>query len=478
MNGRRGWRTALLAAGGVLVWSPLAQAMEFPYLFSDPLRTLPDIVTKGVTLPGDPAPVPQTVQKDFSQPLSLGDAVDLALSNNQQVKGAWAEIKTEAAALGGAYATYLPTIKGTAGFTKDSITYSDTRYPSVNANRYTLQASATLRLFDFGGRGANRRSAENILVAAIASYNATIQDILTKVIQAYFDATTARASLTAKTDDEEIARNTLRSAQDREAGGTTSHSDTLRAATALAKASLDKNRAQGDYQKAMAVLRHYLGLPGKTEFILPPELSEAHGAADVTELDGWLEEAQKSHPAIMAARKQLEAAREQVTVARSAGMPTIDLAGNYYQNTRPGEAVSPGAREKTLMVALSVPFFDGFASTYKVRGAQADVEKKSAALADTEQQVAMNIIKAYADARSSLQNLEASATLLTSAKSALEVSQRKYSKGAADITEVLSTQSALADALNERVRCLAEWRSARLQLLASAGRMGRTPVSP
>ena len=105
------------------------------------------------------------------------------------------------------------------------------------------------------------------------------------------------------------------------------------------------------------------------------------------------------------------------------------------------------------------------------------VEKKEAALADTEHQIAMEVIKAYADATSALHNLEASATLLEAAQNALAVSQRKYDKGAADIMEILNTQRSLSDAQEERIRCLSEWRSARLRLLASAGEMGRSAVA-
>ncbi len=68
------------------------------------------------------------------------------------------------------------------------------------------------------------------------------------------------------------------------------------------------------------------------------------------------------------------------------------------------------------------------------------MEQKEAALADTEHQIAREVIKAYADATSSLKNLDASAIL---------------------------------DVRHERIRCLAEWRSARLRLLASSGQMGR-----
>ncbi len=123
---------------------------------------------------------------------------------------------------------------------------------------------------------------------------------------------------------------------------------------------------------------------------------------------------------------------------------------------------------------LTIPIFDGFSRTYKVQGEQAQVEQKEAELADTEHQILMEVVKEHADASAALKNLKASDDLLKAAQSALAVSQRKYDKRAADILEVLNTQSALADARQERIRCLAEWRSARLRLLASVGQLGRT----
>jgi outer membrane protein len=72
--------------------------------------------------------------------------------------------------------------------------------------------------------------------------------------------------------------------------------------------------------------------------------------------------------------------------------------------------------------------------------------------------------------------LDVSAHLVQAAQEALTVSRRRYERGAADITEMLDTQSALTLARRERIRCLAEWHSARLRLLASAGRLGRSAV--
>ncbi|HIJ89333.1 MAG: TolC family protein [Desulfobulbaceae bacterium] len=466
---------AILVAG--LSWPTVTLAFDPIYPFTDPLRTMPEVIEQGVVLPGDSAPIPCSVQKDFSRPLALGEAVDLALCNNPQIRSAWADIKIQAGALGEARAAYLPALTGSLNRTNDRIRYSDSRYPSSNITRNTAQGTLNWRLFDFGGRAANHQAAENLLAAALANHNATLQKALSSVVQAYFEAVTAKAALVAKTAGEEIAQKTLHSARQREEKGASSQSDTLQATTALAKSSLEKNRAQGEYGKSLSVLGYILGIPANTALSLPEDLGESrdeHGKA----LSEWLEETQKNHPAILAARNQLEAAQQRVTVARSAGMPTVALTSSYYQNTRPGEAVtSTDAKETTVGVTLSIPIFDGFSSTHKVRGAQAQVEQKEAALADTEHQIAMELIKAHADAASALNNLEASAHLLDAARSALNVSQRKYDKGAADIIEILNTQGALADAEKERIRCLAEWRSARLRLLASAGRIGRSAVA-
>lgn len=472
-------KIAIPFAAVLLLSGSMADAFEFPYLLKDPLGAMPDVVEKGVVLPGDSSPVPKDFHKDFTQPLALHEAVDMALSSNPKISSAWADIKVQAGSLGEAYATYLPTLNGIVNWTLDSIHYSSSNYSSSDTNRFNVQASLNWRILDFGGRDANRRSYKHLLTAALSTYDATIQDTLTSVIQAYFDSMSASALLKAKKENVDIARGTLRSAEEREAKGVVSKSDTLRATTELSKALLEQNRAEGDYQKSIAILARYMGLADSSGLNLPADLDErpvVEASAKKT-LASWLGDAKK-HPAILSAKQQLDAANEQVTVSKSAGLPTLNFSANYYQNTSPGQAVTRvSAQETTMIVGVSIPIFEGFATTYKIRGAQAKVEKQKSVLADAEQQVAMNVMKAYAGAESAMKNLDASALLLRSAKEALTVSQRKYDKGAADITELLSTQSALADARNERVRSISDWNSARLQLLSSAGAMGRYAVT-
>ncbi len=327
-------------------------------------------------------------------------------------------------------------------------------------------------------RDANRRSAQAQLEAAIASRDSTVQKILTSVVQGYFGAVTAWAVLKDKREDQSMAHETLSSAERRASGGQAGENDVLQGATALARSTLDLNRAEAAYDKAVAGLIYYLGLaPGSS--LQLPETMESAGATEEEGLKDWLAETQRHHPAIAAARAALDAAREQVKSTRASGRPTLDLTADYYQNGFPNQGLTTfNTRTTTFGLSITVPLFDGWATHYKVEEAQALVKAKEAELDNTEQVTLMGVISADADAESALRNLRASEDLLNTAQQAFASSQRRYLNGAADIVELLNTQSARADAEEERVRCLAEWQAARLMLLASAGRLDRSMVQP
>ena len=460
---------ALCMAGSACADDMLEQVFT-PRL--DPLSTLPPVIVNGSTLPGDTATHSCAAVMAVPGALTLADAVDLALCHNPQIAGAWAGIRVQAAGLGQARAAYLPTFSASAG-RQHSRTSVSGAVPDANTVSSAL-ASATLgwRLFDFGGRDAAARSAQALLDAALANHDASLQKVLAIVIQSYFDAQTAQAAWQSRQRQETMAGAMLETITRREQRGAAARTDTLQAATALARASLERSRAEGAYRKSLAVLVSVLGMPGATRLTLADDLSDANDAVR-GELDGWLAEAQDRHPALLAARSQLVSARENIVTTRSEGLPTLDFNGALYRNGRPNQGVMQNTQETVVGVTLTIPLFDGFSRTYKVRGAQAQVAQKEADLRELEQQVLMEVVKAHADASAALANLAASKSLLDAAEQARDSVQRKYDRDAADVRDLLGTQASVDEAQQERLRCLADWRSARLRLLAVAGRMGR-----
>lgn len=139
---------------------------------------------------------------------------------------------------------------------------------------------------------------------------------------------------------------------------------------------------------------------------------------------------------------------------------------------------SVGARETTVILGVSIPIFDGFASTYKIMGGQAKIDKQSAALVDVVQKVSMEVVKAQADVLAARQNLKAAQSLVDAAQQSFVVTQRKHSKGASDISDVLNAQTAVADAWSDQLQCLLEWNKARFQFLAALGKLDRQAIAP
>lgn len=442
-------------------------------LLDDPLQARPAAMQSGATLP-DSTRVNCFTPVDFRQPLVLTDAVDTALCNNPQIRASWAEIKVQTGAVGEARAAYLPTLNGSVSRLRDSTSYTaGARQPSVTSTGNQYYASLNWRLFDFGGRAANRESANQMLIAAIAGHDAALQKTMANVIQAWFEAMTSQADLQARLQITELAQRTLTVARRREEKGASTLNDTLQASTALAKAQLSAMRARGDYQKNLALLKQAMGIDQAIAITLPAE-PERVIPSDIHDLSNWLKQAESQHPAIREARAKWLSEQEQITSIRSEGLPTLDLTAHMSRNGLPNQGLSSiDQTNKDVGLTISIPLFDGFRQHYKVLEARAQAEKSEAEMANTRDQILTDVVKAYADAKTALDVLQASERLLEAARASVSSSQRRYDRNVADILEVMNAQSALADAQQQRIQAIEQWQSARLGLMASTGILGQ-----
>lgn len=454
-----------------------ALATDTTALDSDPLRSTHAIPASGVHLPGDALATSCASSLLRRGSVSLSEALDAALCNNPHIKAAWSEIKSQAAALGDAKSAYLPVISAAISAANDRTVYPGHPEAGTQVTGLAPTLGMTWRLFDFGEREANRNAAQAMLNAALANEEAVLQKTMGAVISAYFDAQTQYGNWQTRQQNEALARQTLEAAQRRQQRGSGALSDTLQALTALSKSELERGRAYSAYQKAISVLIYAMGVAPDAQITVREDASDANEETR-QELQEWLRVAGK-HPAIVAARASVEAAKEKMHALRSQGLPSVDFAANLYQNGRPNQGLpSITSRESVASITLTVPLFDGFSHAYRMRSAQAQVEQKEAELEDTEHQVMLDVIKVHADATAAFDNLAASQMLLSAATAALDSVKRRFDKSAADVVDILSAQTALSDARQERNRCQAEWRSARFSLLAATGSLGRNALPP
>lgn len=456
---------------------PGAGGSEQEHVF-DPLNTQPAMLDRGATLPGDASLVDCPSRPTVPlHPLALGEAVDLALCNSPQLQETWIGIRVQAAQLGQSRAAWLPTVTSSITTQRTRTTYPDIPSSNTTQNGQTVYADVTWRLFDFGARSASNASAARLLDAALAAHDAALQKTLSSVVQAYFDALTARAVADGRAEAARFAQQIFEATQRREARGAAPVNDVLQANAAYAKAKLAEQRAEGDFRKLRSALLYACGLPPEADVELAREVEPIPSQA-VADLKIWLDTAAARHPALLAAAAQVDAARAKVDVVRAQGLPSIDASGNYYRNGYPNQALQTTRSNNAMVgITLNVPLFEGFARTYQINEARAQVELAEAQLRDLRLQVLSSVVKDHADATAALANLESSATLLQATEAAVGSARRRYEHGEGDVLELLTAESAYTDARQERIRCIAEWRSARLRLFADAGTLDHVELT-
>lgn len=461
----------LLAAGGMARAGGLLDA---------PSAGVPDLLDNPLSVPqlavGDPdaaAPpscrdVPAGAGAQAALPLSLAEAIDIALCRHPQLAQAQAEIHAQAAALGEARAAYWPRLQGSVSRLSTTTLHTGSGQ-SLDQDASSRSATLSWRLFDFGARQAGHEGAQRLLAAAGAARDATAQRVMAALVSAYFDAITAQAMATMRREAWRQAGVALDTATRREQRGLVAGSDVLQARAQQARARLALERAEGEARRAQLMLSAAMALPDGAPLRLPERL-DAPQDEETEDLQRWLAEARERHPAVVAAQARLQSARLRAGSARAEGLPTLDFSASRHVNGQPDQGLyATGSRVTTYGVTLTLPLFEGFARTYRIRGAQAQVEQGEAQLEQARQQVAVDVLRSHADAVSARRLLPGAATLAEAAEAAAASAVRRYDKGAADITELLSSQSLLAEARLEQLRTLAEWHSARLRLLAAAG---------
>lgn len=461
------------------LWSGQIFAVEI----SDPFRTEESLPHKPSLRQYSSDPCAKTAKNNA---LNLLEVVNLALCNNPQTRAAWANARAQAAQVGVSKASYLPS---------NSLTVSDSR-SRVNAAPSIYQRSIGFNisylLYDFGERAANLENARKLLDAATAAQDSTVQAVFFSAVQAYYQTHATLAALLAARESERAAKESFAAAEARYIAGSATPADKLQAQTAYSQAMLNRIAADGNMKIAKGTLASILGLDASQNVLLAEadgfsvmqnSFVNGHGkpidsagnavqkaeaeALIVFERDvvALIEEARQRRPDLYAAAAQVKAAEASVDAARAAGKPSISLTASINQSNSAGVT----SRGSTAGIMLSVPIFSGFAPTYRIRAAEAQVESQNAQFERLRLQVALDVWTAYQNLITATQTLRSTADLLNSAVQSDQVALGRYKAGVGNILDVLNAQSALASARQQRVQATFSWNISRAALAQAMG---------
>ena len=390
--------------------------------------------------------------------LSVIDAVDLALCNNPQTREIWANARAQAAQLGVAQAAYLPSLDGKAAINRTSIN-------SVDSNVRSASLTLSWLLFDFGARAANLENARQLLEAASATLDSTVQTLFLTTLQSYYAAQATRAALSAAQESEKASRESFSAAEARYKVGTGTPADRLQAQTAWSQATLNRIKVEGEVRNSLGTLANVMGLDANRPLLLADIAAVKPDIAFERDIDALIEEARRRRPDLKSAEAQFTAAQSNVDYTRAAGLPSVSLGAG------PGwtETGNISSHSNTIGLTVSMPLFSGFSTTYKVRNAEAQAEAKAAQRDRIRLQVALDVWKAYQSLTTANQTIRTTIDLLNSAEQSERVAFGRYKAGVGNILDLLNAQTALANARLQRVQATFDWYVYRATLAQAIG---------
>ncbi|WP_422667951.1 TolC family protein [Candidatus Methylopumilus planktonicus] len=408
----------------------------------------------------DPSVSDPCSQKTYDKPLSLVEVTEAALCHNPQTREVYANAKVQSAQVGVARSLFFPSVT-------DTLSVTENKNRTTNYSNATNRIVASYLLYDFGSRDANFENANQLLRAASASQNATVQTVLLTAVNAFYQVHANRAILNASIETERLSQESFKAAEAKYIAGVATPADKLQAQTSFANATLTKLRNEGTLKVAYGNLANVMGAPANINFqIADSKLDDIPELVD-QDIDALIEQARLQRPDLMASEAQLKASLAKIEAVKADAKPKVRIdASNQYDENSLGQT---SQNTSQLGIFLSIPLFEGYKPTFLIRSAEATAELNASKRDQLKLQVSLDVWTAYQNLKTANESITASNVLLLSAEESSRLALGRYKEGVGNIIDTLNAQSALANAKQQKIQSVLNWNIARTTLAQSIG---------
>jgi outer membrane protein TolC len=408
----------------------------------------------------DPSTIDPCSTKAYDKPLSLVDVTEAALCNNPQTREVYANARVQAAQVGVARSLFFPSVT-------DTLSATENKNRTTNYSNATNRIVASYLLYDFGSRDANLENANELLRAASATQNATVQTVLLAAVNAFYQVHATRAVLNASIDTERLYQESFKSAEAKYLAGVATPADKLQAQTSFANATLTKLKNEGALKIAYGNLANIMGVPANINFQIADSQLDVIPELVDQDIEALIEQARLQRPDLIASEAQLKASLAKIEAVKADAKPKVRIdASNQYDENLLGQT---SQNTSQIGIFLSIPLFEGYKPTYLIRSAEATAELNASKRDQLKLQVSLDVWTAYQNLKTANESITASNVLLSSAEESSRVALGRYKEGVGNIIDTLSAQNALANAKQQKIQSVLNWNIARTTLAQSIG---------
>jgi outer membrane protein TolC len=465
--------------------------------------------------------MPATRADSGAIPLTLEEALTRATGESQEVRLARSQVALADAQVTSARSAALPQLSGSLNYTRtfdspfrtggitlpDSLRFSpdstasleqrvrylEERAPSAGLggigslfgslpfgqqNAYVAALTGSQTLYAGGRVGAALRIADEYRQAARLGLTESTADIQLQTRQAYVRALLAQemeriAAAAVTQADSFLVHERLR-----QQAGTASELAVLRAEVSLENLRPQLVEARNAASLATLDLKRLVDLPLAQPVVLTTPL-RAPSAGELAEARVAPELLLSRRSAVQAAERQVTIREQQVRIARSAYLPSIDLRVNYGRQAFPGQVLDfSGLTWRTdfnAVVGVSVPIFNGLRTRADVQQAQVTLEQERLRLGQLRENVQLQYEQALGEKQRAAASLTARERTVQQAQRVHDLTVLRYEQGLATQLEVSDARLSLLQSRTNLAQAIADFHLAGAGVERALG--GAAPAS-
>lgn len=438
----------------------------------------------------------------LAQSADLVTVYQRALQNDPQIREADANRLASRESKPQALSALLPQINATGSAEKTesdgSNTFADVGVTGVveivtrdseedvDTTFYQLQLRQTVFRWD---QWAALKRADAEVAQAEADYQAAQQDLIQRTAQRYFDVLAAQDTVDAAQATLEAFSRQLEQADKRFEVGLIAITDVQEARAAHDQAAAAVIQAKRTLATAQELLRELTGEP--FDSLAAPIDEMPLKSPDPENEEQWVSTALEQNLRVISARLATDIAKQDIRVARSGHLPTVDLVAGRSSTEINGEqaittpptgpipeirTVSPADRDNTddsISLQVTVPIYSGGGTSSRVRQRVYLHRAARERLERTNRETERAARDAYLGVLSEMSRVKATRQALESSRTALQATEAGFEVGTRTTVDVLDARRRLFEAQTNYSRSRYDYIINVLQLQLATGTLDK-----
>ncbi|MBZ5582355.1 MAG: TolC family protein [Acidobacteriia bacterium] len=418
-------------------------------------------------------------------PMSLKEAVRLALRENKAIAGVKAGMQASATRVDQARSGFLPKVNYTESFARSnnpvfvfSSLLTQHQFGMENfaigplnrpdaMNNFQSVVTLDQPLYDAGQTRNAIKSAELDEKLTGEQERSVRMNVIGGVAKAYYGAALAAENLKTAEQAMRSAEADLQRAQSVRAAGMSTDVDVLSIRVHLAAVNEQRINRAAELDVAKASLNDALGLPLDT----PHTLTTPLAALDLPDYDlaALEKEASGARPEARQSKLAADLAETQVEASHVSLFPQISFRTAFEADRQ--RFVTRGGANWLAAVSLRWNLFNGFGDKARIAEAGYSLTRAEADRGRTDSAVRLQVRQAYAGLRAAVQRIEVARAAVAEAEESLRITQNRYEAGMANVTDLLRNETAVLESRTRYLAAVHDQRIAATMLELSAGRL-------